>query len=92
MWQDADLVEPRDRGRDIGGAIVHVVGDSDGVDAGELQRLTAHRGIGKESLVGVRMAGRRQMQATFHIAEHDVCRTELADNFPERFRGIGDVH
>ncbi len=62
------------------------------MDAGELQRLTAHHGIGKESLVGVRMTGRRQMQATFHIAEHHVRRMEFVDNFPERLRGLGDIH
>ena len=32
------------------------------------------------------------MQATFHIAEYHVCRAEFVENFPERLRGIGDVH
>jgi hypothetical protein len=32
------------------------------------------------------------MQAAFQIAENYVCRLELVDYFPERLRGIGDVH
>jgi hypothetical protein len=32
------------------------------------------------------------MQATFQVAEHHVRGVELAENFSERLRGIGDVH
>ncbi len=68
---NAELIEPRDRGRDILGAVIDVVGDADGVDAGQPQRLAADLRIGEKSL-GCMRAPRRQMQTAFQIAEHHV--------------------
>jgi hypothetical protein len=89
--QHADLVQPLQRGRDVAGAIVDVVGDADGVDAAMPQRLPTDLGIGEESFRGVRPR-LRQMQAAFQIAEHGIRRVQGIGDTAERHRGIGDVH
>jgi len=88
---NAELIEPRDRGGDIVGAVIDVVGDADGVDAGEPQRLAADLRIGEKAFGGVRALW-RQMQAAFQIAEHHVGLVQRRGNMPKRNGDIGDVH
>jgi hypothetical protein len=32
------------------------------------------------------------VEATFQIAEHHIRRMQLAENFPERLRGVCNIH
>src|SRR5262249_16053949 len=90
--QDSDLVKPGDRGSDCGFAIVHVVSDADGMDAGAFERLATDGGVGEKSLVTVRMVRRPRVEAAFEIAEDDVRLMQLFGHARERYRRIGDLH
>jgi hypothetical protein len=70
---DADLIKPSDRGRDALGAVIDIVGDAHGVDAGKPQGFTANLRIGKKTFGRVRPL-RWQMKAAFEIGEHGVGR------------------
>ena len=71
---------------------MHVVGDPDGMNSRQLQRLAADCRIGKEALIADRVSRRRVDQAALEVAEHHVGSAQLiGDQGEGRFR-IGDVH
>ena len=57
--RNAELIEPRDRGGDRRLAVVHVVGDADGGDAGGAQRFARDDRGGEEAFVLERVTARR---------------------------------
>ena len=88
--EHAVFVEPRDRGEDVGFAVMHVVGDADGADAGGPERLTGAR-VGEEPFVAHGVPGRND-ETAFEIAEHHVGAAELIGDPGEGNAGVGDVH
>jgi hypothetical protein len=89
---DAQLIQARNRHSNIRIAIVHVVGDADGMNPGKLQRLAADGRIREETLIAGRVPRRRVDQAAFEIAEHHVGPAQLVADKGKRRFGIGDVH
>src|SRR6516225_4494564 len=89
--RNADLIQPRDRRQDRGGAVIDVIGDADRINARNFQRF-GRRKRGKESLAVERMRGVRLVETTFEIAEDEIGRLELRRDLRERSRRVRDIH
>jgi hypothetical protein len=73
-------------------AVIHVVGNADGMNAGKPERLAADCPIGEKSFGEGGAIRRRQVEAAFQIAEHHVRRAQVTGDFPKRHLRIGDIH
>src|SRR5215471_14345713 len=89
--RNAELIQPRDRRQDRGGAVIDVIGDADRINARNFQRL-GRRKRGKESLAVERVRGARLVETTLEIAEDEIGRLELRRDLRERSLRVRDIH
>ena len=90
------FVESRDRRIDCALAIVYVVGYTNSLDTGLLQRLAAGTRRRKKSFAFVftvdRLAARRLIQTALKIAEDKIGGIEFGGDVTKWNDGIGDIH
>ena len=90
--RNSQLLQALDGGHDVRRAVIHVVGNADGMNAGKPERLAADCPIGEKSFREGGAIRRRQVEAAFQIAEHHVRRAQVTGDFPKRHLRIGDIH
>jgi hypothetical protein len=90
--RNSQLLQALDGGHDVRRAVIHVVGNADGMKAGKPERLAADCRIGEKSFREGGAIRRRQVEAAFQIAEHHVRRAQVTGDSPKRHLRIGDIH